>query len=254
MTEYCSVVRWAFAVLPFDHLQLAAKDLGQKSSLSAGWLQKAGVDALGLRLDQITHGLDFPLGGEYLAVIGYRAAWTLTCCSAISVRLLYPRTYRKAREPSAKMVYLPVADSMRFRPFPLAGERAFVHRFRAGKSRVYPWYHGFVAIKAGILQEGTPSCKNTRLQQLGFFVNLRPVAEGGKRHPALFRRSCAGDFLRFPPLIGADGSSSGRGLGGRPNRHPLGFRRRDALRLSLADVGAFIFRHKADSTCSTMSR
>ena len=65
------VVRWAFAVLPFDHLQLAAKDLGQKSSLSAGWLQKAGVDALGLRLDQITHSLDFPLGGKHLTVIGY---------------------------------------------------------------------------------------------------------------------------------------------------------------------------------------
>lgn len=45
------VVRRAFAVLPFDHRQLAAKDFSQKRPLAAGWFQKTGVDALGLRLD-----------------------------------------------------------------------------------------------------------------------------------------------------------------------------------------------------------
>mgnify|MGYP006981129046 CR=1 FL=1 len=36
-------------------------------------------------------------------------------------------------------------------------------------------------MQVDILQKCTPFCKNLHLQQLGFFVNLRTIAEGGKR-------------------------------------------------------------------------
>ena len=81
------------------------------------------------------------------------------------------------------------------------------------------------------------------LQYLGLFVNLRTVAEGGQRHPALFRRCCAGDSPRLPPLVDAVVV-----LRERPGRsaepHSSGLCRRNALPLSLTDVGALVLRHK----------
>lgn len=76
-----------------------------------------------------------------------------------------------------------------------------------GKELVFVWNPIILCaiikgiIKSEHLQKGTDSCKNTRLQQLGFFVNLRTIAEGGKLHPAQLCSSCAGDFSIFPLLV-----------------------------------------------------
>ena len=93
------------------------------------------------------------------------------------------------------------------------------------------------------MQKSRHSCKKPCLQQLGLFVNLRPVAEGGQRHPALPRCCCAGDCPGFPPLVGAVIVLRER-LGWSAKPHALGFCRRNALCLTLADVGALVLRHK----------
>ena len=93
------------------------------------------------------------------------------------------------------------------------------------------------------LQKGTHSCKKAHLQQVGFFVNLRPVAEGGQRHPALLRRGCTCDCPSFPLLVGTVVVlREWSGWSAEP--HTPRFRRRNALRLPLADIGALVFRHK----------
>ena len=93
------------------------------------------------------------------------------------------------------------------------------------------------------MQESTHSCKKANLQQFGLFVNLRPVAEGGQRHPALLRRRCTRDCPGFPPLIGAVVVFWQR-PGRSAESHTPGPCRRNPLCLPLADVGALVLRHK----------
>lgn len=94
-----------------------------------------------------------------------------------------------------------------------------------------------------LLQKGTPFCKAGRLQPPGFFAKIRPVAEGGKRHPALLGRRCARDFPGLPPLINAMevfGQRSGR----PPEPDALCLCGGDALGLPLPDIGALALGHK----------
>ena len=50
-------------------LQFSAKNLHNEITVSAGRFQKAAVHPFGFLLHQIQHGVDFPLTGEYLAVV-----------------------------------------------------------------------------------------------------------------------------------------------------------------------------------------
>lgn len=54
----------------FNNGQLPFQDLREEVSVSAGWLQKTTVDALGLLFYEIAHCLYFTVGCEYLAVVG----------------------------------------------------------------------------------------------------------------------------------------------------------------------------------------
>ena len=58
------------AELELDGGELALQDLHEEVAAPARRLQEAGVDALGLVLDQVEHRLDHPRGGEDLPVVG----------------------------------------------------------------------------------------------------------------------------------------------------------------------------------------
>ena len=56
--------------LEFDGGELALQDLNEEVPAPARRLQEAGVDALGLVLDEVEHRLDHPRGREDLPVVG----------------------------------------------------------------------------------------------------------------------------------------------------------------------------------------
>ena len=56
--------------LEFDGGELALQNLDEEVAAPARRLQEAGVDALGLVLDEVEHRLDHPRRGEDLPVVG----------------------------------------------------------------------------------------------------------------------------------------------------------------------------------------
>lgn len=56
--------------LEFDRSELALQDPDEEVPAPARRLQEAGVNALGLALDEVEHGLDHPRGREHLPVVG----------------------------------------------------------------------------------------------------------------------------------------------------------------------------------------
>ena len=87
--------------------------------------------------------------------------------------------------------------------------------------------------------KGTHFCKKARLRKPGFFVYLSLIPKGGQRYPAVLRRFCAGDGSGFPALVGTVVVLRQR-AGWSSEHHALVPCRRDALRLTLADVGALV--------------
>ena len=87
------------------------------------------------------------------------------------------------------------------------------------------------------------SVKTPPLQQLGFFVNLCPVTEGSKGHPAFLCCCRPGDFSHFPTLVNGMEILRQR-FGWPPKPNALGFCRCDSLSLPLPDVGALVLCHK----------
>ena len=57
-------------VLEFDGGELALQDPDEEVAAPARRLQEAGVNALGLALDEVEHRLDHPRRGEDLPVVG----------------------------------------------------------------------------------------------------------------------------------------------------------------------------------------
>ena len=62
--------------LEFDGGELAPQDPDEEVAAPARRLQEAGVNALGLVLDEVEHRLDHPRGGEDLPVVGDALSWT----------------------------------------------------------------------------------------------------------------------------------------------------------------------------------
>jgi hypothetical protein len=58
------------AVFEFHGSELAPQDLREEIAIAARRFQKARVNALGLALHEVEHGLDHPRGGENLPVVG----------------------------------------------------------------------------------------------------------------------------------------------------------------------------------------
>ena len=95
------------------------------------------------------------------------------------------------------------------------------------------------------MQEGTLSCKKKRFQKSGFFVDFGTVPKGGQWHSALLSgfRTC---HFAGAPLLVDTVEVLRQGTGRTPKADSLAFRRRNAFRLPLPDVGAFVLRHKGE--------
>lgn len=62
------VLQLAFAVAFADHIEFASQHFGEEVAIAACGFEEAAVDALGLLLDHIEHGVNLTLVGEHLAV------------------------------------------------------------------------------------------------------------------------------------------------------------------------------------------
>lgn len=93
------------------------------------------------------------------------------------------------------------------------------------------------------MQEGTLSCKKKRLQKSGFFVDFGTVPKGRQWHSARFRGICTCHFAGAPLLIDTV-EVFRQGAGRTSKADSLAFRRCNALRLPLPDVGTLVFSHK----------
>ena len=93
------------------------------------------------------------------------------------------------------------------------------------------------------MQEGTLSCKKKRLQKSGFFVDFGTVPKGGQWHSALLSgfRTC---HFAGAPLLVDTVEVLRQGTGRTSKADSLAFRRCNALRLPLPDVGTLVFSHK----------
>lgn len=89
------------------------------------------------------------------------------------------------------------------------------------------------------------SANSPSFQYGGFFVNLRPVAEGGQSHPALLGGGGAGQFSGLPSLVDAV-EVLRQGLWWPPEAHPPGLGGGNALGLALSDVHPLVFRHEGE--------
>ncbi len=67
--DVAHVLGGALAVEVGDHGELAAQDLGQEVAVTARGLQEAALDALGLLLDHVQHGVHLALAGKHLSVL-----------------------------------------------------------------------------------------------------------------------------------------------------------------------------------------
>src|SRR5680860_102949 len=83
------VFELALAVALFHNAQLAYENLRQKVARAASRFEKTRFDALGLLLDQIDHGVNFPLAGIDLAMIRHALfrddVFVVHHCSSLSL-------------------------------------------------------------------------------------------------------------------------------------------------------------------------
>ena len=95
------------------------------------------------------------------------------------------------------------------------------------------------------MQEGTLSCKKKRLQKSGFFVDFGTVPKCRQWHSALLSGFCTCHFTGAPFLVDAV-EVFRQGAGRTSKADSLAFRRCNALRLPLPDVGALVLSHKGE--------
>ena len=96
-----------------------------------------------------------------------------------------------------------------------------------------------------LLQKSTLSCKKNRLQKSGFFVDFGTVPKGGQWHSTRFSGICTCHFAGAPLLVDTV-EVLRQGTGRTSKADSLAFRRCNALRLPLPDVGALVLRHKGE--------
>ena len=100
-------------------------------------------------------------------------------------------------------------------------------------------------LKIGGLQKGTPFCEAACCSTFRVFVPFRPVTEGSQRHSALLRGGGPCECPAFPLQIGAQ-VVIGQRLWRPAEPYPSGLGGRNSLRLTLTDIGTFIFGDKGE--------
>ena len=100
-------------------------------------------------------------------------------------------------------------------------------------------------LKIGGLQKGTPFCEAACCSTFRVFVPFRPVTEGSQRHSALLRGGGPCECPAFPLQIGAQ-VVIGQRLWRPAEPYPSGLGSRNSLRLTLTDIGTFIFGDKGE--------